>query len=157
MSWGRYALLGACLSSPALAQPAPGELRLPVPAGCISSPFGPRNVTGPRAAPVHTGIDLPAPAGAWVVAAAAGEVTVRRRGSLGLEIDIRHNTYLTRYAHLGTVAPSLANGKRSVAAGERIGRIGRTGVTYGTHLHFELHVNGVPVDPAPFVALQHCR
>jgi murein DD-endopeptidase MepM/ murein hydrolase activator NlpD len=107
---------------------------------------------------MHQGIDIPAPAGAWVRAAAAGEVVaIRRRGAAGLEVEIRHGGGLTtRYAHLGTVAPPLASGKRRVASGEAIGRIGRTGITYGTHLHLELLVNGRRVDPAPAFGLRPC-
>lgn len=98
-------------------------------------------------------MDLPAPAGAWVRAAAAGRVAaVRRIGAGGLEVEVRHTDGLaTRYAHLGTVSPALAGGKREVAAGEAIGRVGRTGITYGTHLHFEVWVRGGRVDPAPFL------
>ncbi len=137
---------------------APVALAAPLTPACISSPFGPRDGAGPRASRMHMGIDIPAPAGAWVRAAAAGQVVaVRRRGAAGLEVDICHaDGRITRYAHLGTVAPALANGRRRVAAGEAIGRIGRTGITYGTHLHLELVVNGQRVDPAPAFGLQPC-
>ncbi len=85
---------------------------------------------------------------------------IRRLGASGLEIDLGHRdaggAYTTRYAHLGSVAPALAMGRRTVAAGERLGRVGRTGVTHGTHVHFELHLNGAPVDPEPFFAVQRC-
>ncbi len=112
---------------------------------------------------MHLGIDLPAPAGAGVRAAASGRVVaLRRRGADGLEIDLQHGTpatgfYVTRYAHLGSVAPKLAMGQQNVAAGEWIGRVGRTGVTYGTHLHFEVRLAGTPVDPERFIALPRCR
>lgn len=149
------------------AAPGPGlpggtELRLPVPGACISSPFGARHVVGPHAASVHNGVDLPAPAGTWVGAAAAGRVVaVRRLGSSGLEVDIAHGPpgqgFLTRYAHLGSIAPVIAGGAGQVAAGERIGRIGRSGITYGTHLHFELHIDGHPLDPAPFLDTKSCQ
>lgn len=108
---------------------------------------------------MHWGIDIPAPAGAWVRAAAAGEVrSIRRvRAGAGLEIEIRHEDgRVTRYAHLGSVAPRLAEGRRRVAQGEPIGRVGRTGVTYGTHLHLELVVDGERVDPAPAFGLARC-
>jgi murein DD-endopeptidase MepM/ murein hydrolase activator NlpD len=109
---------------------------------------------------MHWGMDIPAPAGAWVRAAAAGEVlSIRRvRAGTGLEIELRHaDGRITRYAHLGSVAPRLAEGRRLVAQGEPIGRVGRTGVTYGTHLHLELVVHGERVDPAPFFGLARCR
>ena len=130
---------------------------------CISSPFGVRRLVGPHAALFHNGIDFPAPVGAWVHAAAAGRVVaVRRLGSSGLEIDLQHPPtagapgYLTRYAHLGIVAPAIAEGHRAVAAGGVLGRVGRTGITYGTHVHFELHLAGQPVDPEPFFHVPRC-
>ncbi len=162
-------MIRALLAATLVVTPAAAEtlalptLAPPVTPACVSSPFGPRpEVTrtgGPRAAIVHNGIDLPAPAGTWVRAAAAGQVAaIRRLGSSGLEIDIRHaDGTLARYAHLGTVAPALASGQARVAQGERLGRVGRTGITYGTHLHFELHVNGQPVDPAPLLGVTPCR
>ncbi|MGK7865719.1 M23 family metallopeptidase [Falsiroseomonas sp. E2-1-a20] len=137
-----------------------GALLAPVTPACISSPFGERRegAGGPRASRQHQGIDLPAPAGAWAVAAAAGQVVaVRRRGAAGLEVELRHpDGMVTRYAHLGSVAPSIATGRRRVARGERLGRIGRTGITYGTHLHFEVLVQGVRVDPATHLPVRPC-
>ena len=127
--------------------------------GLISSPFGPRPAGGPRASRDHPGLDLPAPAGATIRAAAAGEVVaIRRRGGTGLEVDLRHpGGWMTRYAHLGTVTPALATGRRAVAQVEAIGRIGRTGITYGTHLHLELWLDRVREDPAPHLPLDPCR
>ena len=84
-------------------------------------------------------------------------VAIRRRGAAGLEVELRHSDgYTTRYAHLGTIAPALANGRRRVAAGEPLGRIGHTGITYGTHLHLELLIRGNRVDPAPHFRLLPC-
>ncbi len=158
------ALSLVCLAAaPAPPPSLPGgvELRLPVADACISSPFGLRGVVGPHAAVFHNGVDLPAAAGTWVGAAAAGQVVaVRHLGSSGLEVDIAHGPpgdgFLTRYAHLGSVAPAIAGGATRVAAGDRIGRIGRSGITYGTHLHFELHLGGQPVDPAPYLHTNSC-
>lgn len=144
-------LLGAAGEAPGLVPP--------VTPACISSPFGAREAAGPRASRLHGGIDLPAPAGAWVGAAAAGRVAaIRRRGAAGLEIDLAHpGGWVTRYAHLGAVVPALASGKRGVAQGERLGRVGRTGITYGTHLHFELLADGARQDPARHLALSPCN
>ena len=159
---GRGAAVALALLCMAAA-PLPGgvELRLPVSPACISSPFGPRHVVGPHAATFHNGIDLPAPPGTWVGAAASGRVVaVRHLGSSGLEVDIAHGQpgqdFITRYAHLGTVAPAIADGRAQVAPGERIGRVGRSGVTYGTHLHFEIHIGGRPIDPAPYLPVHPC-
>lgn len=150
-------------ASDAWSQPVIGSLASPVVPACISSPFGPRALPGPHAAAFHTGIDLPAPAGAWVRAAADGKVLqIRHLGADGLEVDLLHEApgahpFVTRYAHLGTVAPRLADGHRKVARGEVLGRIGRSGITYGTHLHFEVRVAGLPIDPETFVAIVRCK
>lgn len=143
---------------PGLACAEPVRFMAPLSPACISSPFGPREAPGPRGSAMHGGVDIPAPAGAWVRAAAAGRVTaIRRVAGRGLEVELRHaDGRLTRYGHLGSVAPPLAQGRRQVAAGERIGRIGRRGVTYGTHLHLELVEGGRRVDPAPAFGLLPC-
>ncbi|MGG5888031.1 M23 family metallopeptidase [Falsiroseomonas sp. HC035] len=153
-------LIAAFLSITATASAEPAALLAPVTPACISSSFGERREAagGPRASRLHQGIDLPAPAGAWVVAAAAGHVVaVRRRGAAGLEVELRHpDGRVTRYAHLGSVAPAIATGRRRVAQGERLGRIGRSGITYGTHLHFEVLVQGIRVDPATHLPVRPC-
>ena len=143
------------VSAPAAAQ----QLSPPFTPACVTSPFGARNAAEPRAARFHTGVDLRAPAGTWVHAAAAGTVVaIRRRSGAGLEVEIRHSpTMTTRYDHLGSVAPSLQSGKRQVARGDVLGRVGRTGITYGTHLHFELLLNGAAVDPAPVLGVASCQ
>jgi len=135
-----------------------GGLVLPVTPACVSSPFGPRVLPGrPLAGTYHFGIDLPAAAGAAVRAVAAGEVmSIHRRGAGGLEVVLRHAHFVTLYAHLGAVTPNLAEGKHQVAAGEQVGVVGRTGVSYGTHLYFELRVDGQRVDPAPYLHVARC-
>ncbi len=158
MRWRAVAFVTATTLSPASGQNP--VLLPPVTPACISSPFGPRVLPGkPLAGIYHYGIDLPAPAGAAVHAAAAGEViTLHRRGAGGLEVVLRHPGGLTTlYAHLGSVTPALAEGKRAVVAGEKIGVVGRTGVSYGTHVYFELRVNGERVDPARYLSLVRCR
>jgi murein DD-endopeptidase MepM/ murein hydrolase activator NlpD len=111
----------------------------------------------PLAGTYHYGIDLPAAAGARVVAVAAGEVlSIHRRGAGGLEVALSHGNFVTLYAHLGSVSPALAGGRRHVAAGEALGVVGRTGVSYGPHLYFELRLRGERVDPAPYLQLGRC-
>jgi murein DD-endopeptidase MepM/ murein hydrolase activator NlpD len=149
----------ALVLSGAAAAAEPPRLAPPLQPACISSAFGPRAAPGPRGSALHGGIDIPAPAGAWVQAAAAGEVAAirRTRSGAGLEVELRHaDGRVTRYAHLGSVAPPLAAGRRRVARGERLGRIGRTGITYGTHLHLELLAGGIRLDPAPAFGLEAC-
>jgi murein DD-endopeptidase MepM/ murein hydrolase activator NlpD len=130
----------------------------PINPACVSSPFGPRVLPGrPLAGTYHYGIDLPAAVGARVVAVAAGEVvSIHRRGAGGLEVALSHGNFITVYAHLGSVSPALAEGRRHVAAGEALGVVGRTGVSYGPHLYFELRIGGERVDPAPYLQLGRC-
>jgi murein DD-endopeptidase MepM/ murein hydrolase activator NlpD len=145
------------------AQPAAATLPPPVWPACISSPFGSRKLPGPHAAGFHNGVDFPAREGAPVYAVAPGKVVeIRRLGSSGLEIDLLHDAdpshrFVSRYAHLGTVAPKLADGRRQVARGEVLGRVGRSGITYGTHLHFEVRVGGKPIDPEPYFSVVRCN
>jgi murein DD-endopeptidase MepM/ murein hydrolase activator NlpD len=143
---------------PQPANPQPGSLRMPVASGCLSSPFGPRHAVGPRApAAFHTGVDLPAPAGGKVFAVAPGQVMgIHKRGPGGLEVVVRHDGFTAIYSHLGRVTPALAEGRGKLAAGEELGVVGRTGVTYGTHLFFEVIVDGKPVDPAPLLGAGFC-
>ena len=131
----------------------PPALSPPVTPACISSPYGERPAGGPRASRVHSGVDLPAPLGAWIGAAAPGRVTaIRRINYSGLEVQVTHaGGLVTRYAHLGDVSPALVEGRRDVRAGDRLGRVGRTGITYGTHVHFEVWLRGTRVDPAPYL------
>ncbi len=131
----------------------------PVAARCYSSPFGWRHRVGPMApAGFHNGIDLPVPAGAVVRAPVAGVVArIRRMGIGGLQVTLHHpGGLVTLYAHLGSVVPALAEGRTTLAAGDPIGRIGRTGVTYGTHLFFAVFANGRAIDPNLLLDLPPC-
>jgi len=144
----------------ALAHAAPAApLQPPVSPACVSSPFGWRRAIGPHApAGLHNGIDLPAPAGALVHAAAPGTiVAIKRQGLGGVSIRIAHGSGIeTLYAHLGNLVPAVAEGRRTVAAGEPLGHVARTGVTYGTHVFFAVFANGTAVDPLQFVAIPAC-
>jgi murein DD-endopeptidase MepM/ murein hydrolase activator NlpD len=152
----------ASFSQPALALPGPAGLTLPVSPTCITSPFGPRRRIGQIAPGLHPGIDLSAPAGGAIRAAADGQViAIHKKGIGGLEMLIQHGDpkaggYVTLYSHLGMLVPAIAEGKRHVAAGEKIAVVGRTGVTYGTHLYFGLLLNGRPIDPEPFLPVKRC-
>ncbi len=130
----------------------------PVPSACVSSPFGPRILPNkPLAGTFHSGIDLPAPVGSPVTAVAPGTVIrVQRHGIGGLELLIQHDGFVGIYSHLGLVAPVLAEGGRTIYGGERIGTVGRTGLTYGPHLYFGMIRNGQSVDPAPFLKVPAC-
>jgi len=115
--------------------------------GEISSPYGMRRYAKKtRNARMHTGIDITAQRGTPVLAAGSGEVCyVGRWAAYGKIVEIDHgNGLITRYAHLDQYTVTQGD---KVAAGERIGNVGRTGRTTGAHLHFETLVNGGTVDP----------
>ncbi|MEJ1976856.1 MAG: M23 family metallopeptidase [Acetobacteraceae bacterium] len=155
----RIALLLALAPGLAFAQPQPLPLRPPVLPACVSSPFGWRHAVGPHApAGFHNGIDLPAPAGAIVHAAAAGTLTIiKRQGLGGVTVHIAHpGGVTTLYAHLGNLVPAIAEGKRTIAVGEPLGHVARTGVTYGTHVFFAVFVNGQAVDPLTMMTVPRC-
>lgn len=130
----------------------------PVTPACVSSAFGPRVLPNqPEAGTYHYGIDLPAPAGAPVIAVASGSVIrIQRKGPGGLEMLVQHDGFVGIYSHFGSIAPALAEGQRIVAAGEKLGVVGRTGVTSGTHVYFGLLLDGKPVDPSPYLHLPRC-
>jgi murein DD-endopeptidase MepM/ murein hydrolase activator NlpD len=142
----------------AAAQPVV-TLQPPVSPACVSSPFGWRRAIGPHSpAGLHNGIDLPAPAGALVHAAASGTiVAIKRQGLGGVSIRIAHGGGIeTLYAHLGNLVPAVAEGRRGVVAGEPLGHVARTGVTYGTHVFFAVFAGGVAVDPLGFLTVSNC-
>ncbi len=146
-------LLGLCLAFPVLAvaraEPAcNGMLMPPEHLREVSRGFGHG----------HTGIDLMAPLGSPIRAAAGG--TVMYAGwyfDYGNIIDIRHTDGLiTRYAHMSAFAPGISPGA-PVAEGAVIGRVGMTGRAHGPHVHFEVRIDGKAVDPKPYLALAPCR
>ena len=143
----------------ATAWPEPGTFPPPVSPTCVTSPFGPRVLPGvPVAGTFHHGVDLRAPAGGVVRAVAAGQVIgIDRRGAGGLEVRVRHAGFDALYAHLGLLTPALLQGRRTLGAGEKIGVVGRSGLTIGPHLYFEIIINGQRVDPVPYLQVAPCR
>jgi murein DD-endopeptidase MepM/ murein hydrolase activator NlpD len=111
----------------------------------------------PQAGTCHHGVDLPAPPGASIVATAPGRmIRIQKKGAGGLEILVQHDGFVAIYSHLGMAAPSIAQGKRTVAAGENLGVVGNTGLTTGAYLYFEMDFAGKPVDPAPYLGVPRC-
>jgi peptidoglycan hydrolase-like protein with peptidoglycan-binding domain len=110
----------------------------------VDAPLGDR--FGPRGDSFHAGIDLLAPEGTPVRAAAAGRVAWSGgRDGWGLLVTIAHGGGIrTLYAHLETVGVRLGE---HVAAGAIVGRVGATGDATGPHLHFEVRFRGAAVDP----------
>ncbi len=115
----------------------------------ISSPFGWRThpVTGEKK--LHTGIDIPAPAGTEIRAAGAGVVIFAGwYGSYGNSIIIDHGGGIsTLYAHQSKFAVQV---NEQVKANQVIGNVGSTGLSTGPHLHFEVRVGGNPTDPLQY-------
>lgn len=112
--------------------------------GNISSGFGPRG----RA--FHTGVDIRANIGTPVRATANGTVSYAGwRGGYGLTVIIKHNFgFSTLYAHLSKILVGV--GKR-VKRGDIIGYSGMTGYATGPHLHYEVRVEGEPVNPKDYL------
>ncbi|MGC1379461.1 MAG: peptidoglycan DD-metalloendopeptidase family protein [Candidatus Baltobacteraceae bacterium] len=116
--------------------------------GTITSPFGWRSNPFGGSPEFHQGLDIAAPTGTTVTAAAGGTVIMAQwYGGYGNYILIDHGGgYSTGYGHLSAIF--VANGQ-SVQRGQAIGAVGSTGQSTGPHLHFEVRINGKPVDPAP--------
>lgn len=98
----------------------------------------------------HKGVDLAAPTGTPIYATADGRVSrADRFSSYGLYISLDHGADLeTRYAHMSRLA--VAAGQR-VRKGDIIGYVGSTGRSTGPHLHYEVRIAGVAVNPIPYM------
>lgn len=99
---------------------------------------------------MHEGIDMAGASGTPIYAAGDGTVTEAGwESGYGQMVEIRHDFgVVTRYAHLSKVRAEV--GQR-VSRGDRIGDMGNTGRSTGTHLHYEVHLGGTPVDPMTFI------
>lgn len=125
-----------------------GTMVWPVPASQrITSRFGPR-ICPFHGREIHPGIDIGAPQGSSILAAASGTVIYAGyRGGYGNTIILDHgNGVTTLYAHQAPGGLRVGNGAQ-VSAGQRIGTVGSTGSSTGPHLHFEVRVNGAPKNP----------
>ena len=98
----------------------------------------------------HEGVDLAADWGEPVRATAAGVVTAAAYdGGYGLKVDIDHeNGYTTWYAHLSSTEVRVGE---HVLKGQVIGRVGMTGFATGPHVHYQVMLDGTPIDPTPFL------
>jgi murein DD-endopeptidase MepM/ murein hydrolase activator NlpD len=99
---------------------------------------------------MHEGVDIAAPSGTPIVAAASGSVIYASwMSGYGNLVVVDHGGGLaTAYAHLSGYAVGAGQG---VAQGQTVGYVGCTGHCYGPHLHFEVRVNGSPVDPLGYL------
>jgi murein DD-endopeptidase MepM/ murein hydrolase activator NlpD len=123
-------------------------LRTPVNAAKISSKFGMRKHPVLGFSRMHKGLDFSAAIGTPIFAAGSGEIVeIGRKGGYGNYIKIRHNeVYSTAYGHISKFGNGIKKGKR-VTQGQTIAYVGKTGISTGPHLHYEVHKNGVQVNP----------
>lgn len=98
----------------------------------------------------HAGLDFPGRYGQPILSAARGRVSyVGQRQGYGNVVEVEHgNGLMTRYAHLSGFGARVG---QSVTRGETIGRMGSTGRSTGTHLHFEVRLNGQAINPRRFL------
>lgn len=122
----------------------------PISGGRLSSNFGGRNAPTRGASTNHQGIDWATPVGTAVMASSGGTVTRAGWGSgYGYVVYIQHaDGRETRYGHLSRV---LVNVGDHVDQGDKIALSGNTGRSTGPHLHFELRINGVAVNPLEYL------
>ena len=124
----------------------------PCPAsGRITSGFGSRKSPTKGASSNHQGIDISAPTGTSIVAAAAGEVVIATySSSAGNYVMISHGGGVyTVYMHASSL---LVSQGQSVKKGQTIAKVGSTGYSTGSHLHFGVRVNGSYVNPTKYVS-----
>jgi murein DD-endopeptidase MepM/ murein hydrolase activator NlpD len=117
----------------------------------VGSGFGFRTDPFNGRAALHMGLDFPADNGTPITAAAGGIVVTREwHPAYGNLLEIDHgNGLVTRYAHCASI--EVARGAL-VKRGQLVARVGSTGRSTGSHLHFEVLVDGAPQDPARFLA-----
>jgi murein DD-endopeptidase MepM/ murein hydrolase activator NlpD len=125
----------------------------PVQGGYVSSHFGHRADPFTGASARHEGMDFAAPEGTPIYAAGLGIVSfVGERNGYGNVVEINHgNGYTTRYAHNSAMTVKVGD---TVRRGEMVAKVGNNGRSTGPHLHFEVLLNGEPVNPASFVQPQ---
>ncbi|MBT1541138.1 M23 family metallopeptidase [Curtobacterium flaccumfaciens pv. flaccumfaciens] len=141
----------AALRVPGGPDPTGGAVRPTIGSVPDAGGFGRRWVAGCAACSSnHQGVDFAAPIGTPVVAALPGRVvSAGALGGYGNQVLLQHaDGTATRYGHLSAidVRPGQVLG-----AGGRLGAVGNTGVSTGAHLHFEVIVAGIPIDPAAWL------
>lgn len=116
----------------------------------ITSAYGMRYHPILKTRKLHTGIDVGAPGGVNIVSVDSGNVIYSGwMGGYGQVVVVDHGGGVaTLYAHMSQI---LASNGQNVSKGQTIGKVGSTGWSTGPHLHFEVRINGNPVDPRPYI------
>ena len=129
----------------------PGALEPPIPFAAVTSRFGPRTHPILGTVRTHNGIDLRGSTGTPIRAAGAGEVILAGpRGAYGNTVVVDHGGGMaTLNAHMSAV---LVKSGQTVSAGQIVGLVGSSGMSTGPHLHFEVRIDGTPVDPLPYLS-----
>ncbi|MFM0729869.1 M23 family metallopeptidase [Paraburkholderia sediminicola] len=126
--------------------------RMPADGARFGSPFGNRTDPFTHRLSFHPGIDLVAKTGTPIMAAAGGRVIFAgEKSGYGNAVEIDHgNGLVTRYGHASRIVVHVGD---LVLPRQYVADVGSTGRSTGPHLHFEVLVNGAPVDPAAYLAL----
>ncbi len=116
----------------------------------MTSNFGYRRDPFTGEGAMHSGIDFHGPSGTPILAASDGKITFAgTKGGYGNCIEVTHRGgIVTRYAHMRKLRAHIG---QTVTRGQQIGEMGSTGRSTGTHLHFEVRLNGQAVNPAKFL------
>jgi len=148
-------LVGPNLSTGAPADPIhPGELLCPIQGAQIIQKFGPTSFAVEPSyggyIHFHSGVDLLAAYGTPILAAAGGRVTAAGPADyFGIRVEITDSYGLVEiYAHMSDVAVAVGE---PIQQGQRIGLVGSTGLSVGSHLHLQLEVGRLPTDPLPLI------
>jgi murein DD-endopeptidase MepM/ murein hydrolase activator NlpD len=148
----RFLKLAASLSRMDAMERALAAIPTSMPAAAVmmSSGFGFRSDPFTGGGAMHAGVDFKGPVGTPILSAAEGRVTFAGfNGGYGKTVEITHaNGLLTRYAHLSGVHVTRG---QMVHRGLQIGRMGSTGRSTGSHLHFEVRLNGRAINPRKFL------
>lgn len=116
----------------------------------LSSSYGYRRDPFTGGGAMHSGMDFKGPLGQPILAAAGGKVThAGWKSGYGNTVEITHgNGLMTRYAHLSRIGVTTG---QKIEQGIQLGAMGSTGRSTGTHLHFEVRLNGKAINPRPFL------
>lgn len=139
----------------------PPVVTMPVATTAVSSDFGERECNFGPCPTFHKGVDFAMPYGSPINAFADGVVIFADfDADYGNKVVIEHDLdgehFTTVYAHIRDEGTFVTVGQR-VSAGDLIAEVGETGLSYGTHLHFEIRHDGEPVNPQGWIASHKVR